>query len=77
MIYWSIMEIRIGILHAPREVTIDSNMSAEQVQAAVDAALNSGTALRLTDDKGRAILVPAAHIAYVDVAGPESRRVGF
>jgi hypothetical protein len=71
------MEIRIGILHAPREVTIDTVSSLDDVQSAVDAALNKGTTLRLADDKGRVVLVPAAHIAYVEIAGPESRRVGF
>lgn len=71
------MEIRIGILHAPREVVIDTTSSADEVQAAVDAALSKGTTLRLTDDKGRTVLVPAAHIGYVDIAGTEARRVGF
>lgn len=71
------MEIRIGILHAPREVTIDTVSSPEEVQSAVDTALNKGTTLRLADDKGRVVLVPAAHIAYVEIAGPDSRRVGF
>lgn len=71
------MEIRIGILHAPREVTIESVASADEVQAAVDGALSHGTTLRLTDDKGRVVLIPAAHIAYVDIAGTEARRVGF
>ena len=71
------MEIRIGILHAPREVLIDTVSSADDVQAAVDAALSKGTTLKLADEKGRVVLVPAAHIAYVEIAGPEGRRVGF
>jgi len=71
------MEIRIGILHAQREILVDSGSSAEELQAAVDAALGKGTTLRITDTKGRVVLVPAAHIAYVDIAGPDSRRVGF
>ena len=71
------MEIRIGILHAPREVMIDTTATADEVQAAVDAAVSNGTTLRLSDEKGRTVVVPAAHIAYVEMAGPESRRVGF
>lgn len=71
------MEIRIGILHAPREVMIDTVASADEVQSAVDAALSNGTTLKLTDEKGRSVLIPAAHIAYVEIAGPEGRRVGF
>lgn len=71
------MEIRVGILHAPREVLVDSGASAEELQAAVDTALAKGTTLKLTDAKGRVVLIPAAHIAYVDIAGPDTRRVGF
>lgn len=71
------MEIRIGILHAQREILVDSGSSAEELQAAVDAALNKGTTLKLTDTKGRVVLIPAAHIAYVDISGPDTRRVGF
>ena len=71
------MEIRIGILHAPREVTLEVNLSTDEVHSAVDAALSKSSTLRLTDDKGRVVLIPAAHIAYVDIAGSEARRVGF
>lgn len=71
------MEIRIGVLHAQREVVIDSTLTLDEVHAAVDAALNSGTSLRLSDDKGREIIMPAAHIAYIDIAAAESRRIGF
>ena len=33
--------------------------------------------LVLTDDKGRKVIVPANLVAYVDIAHPDSRRVGF
>lgn len=71
------MEIRIGILHAPREVMIDTVSSADELQSAIDAALAKGTTLRLVDDKGRVVLVPAANIAFIEIAGSEGRRVGF
>lgn len=71
------MEIRIGILHAPREVVIESSETVEAVQSAVDAALNDNATLRLQDEKGRVVIVPAAHIAYIDIAAAEPRRVGF
>lgn len=71
------MEIRIGILHVQREVVIDTTSSVDEVKAALDTAVAKGTPLRLTDDKGRVVLVPAANIGYVDIAGSEVRRVGF
>lgn len=74
---WSNVEIRIGILHAPREIVIESNETADEVLAAVDAAISAGSTLRLHDEKGRTVLIPAANLGYVDIAAVESRRVGF
>ena len=71
------MEVRIGVQHTSREVVIDSTESAENIAKAVDAALNKGVALSLTDEKGRTIVVPAASIAYIDIAATDSRKVGF
>ena len=70
------MEIRIGILHAPREIVIESGETAEAILAAVDAAIAANTALQLQDDKGRVVLVPAGNLGYVDIAASLSRRVG-
>lgn len=71
------MEIRIGILHAPREIVIESSESADVIQAAVEAAIAANTTLQLQDEKGRVVLVPAANLGYIDIAATESRRVGF
>ncbi len=71
------MEVRIGVLHAPREVVFESTESVDNLQAAVDAAIALGSTLRLHDDKGRVILVPGALIAYVDIAAADARRIGF
>lgn len=71
------MEIRIGILHAPREIVIESSESADAIQAAIEAAIAANTTLQLQDEKGRVVLVPAANLGYIDIAASESRRVGF
>ena len=71
------MEVRIGVQNTSREVVIDSTDTAENITKAVDAALNKGVALSLTDEKGRTIVVPAASIAYIDIAAADSRKVGF
>ncbi|ANW18280.1 DUF3107 domain-containing protein [Streptomyces clavuligerus] len=72
------MEVKIGVLHAPREIVLESGQSADEVEQTVGEAL-SGKAplLSLTDDKGRKILVPADRIAYVEIGEPAVRRVGF
>ena len=72
------MEIRIGIVNAPRELSFESAQSAEELTEQIQAGLTSGTGiLKLTDDKGRVYIVPTAGIAYVDVGTEESRRIGF
>jgi hypothetical protein len=72
------VEIRIGIVNAPRELNFESSQSAEELAGQVQAALASGTGvLQLTDDKGRLYVVPTAGIAYVELGTEESRRIGF
>ena len=72
------MEVKIGVLHTAREITVDSDQTPEEVQALVDAALKSVDGqLVLTDEKGRKVIVPANLVAYVDIAQADTRRVGF
>ena len=72
------MEIRIGIVNAPRELSFESAQSAEELTEQIQAGITSGTGiLKLSDDKGRVYIVPAAGIAYVEVGTAESRRIGF
>lgn len=71
------MEVKIGVQDTPRELTLESNQTPEEIRSAVQAALSGGTLLELTDDRGRTLLVPAVKIAYVEVGPSASRRVGF
>ncbi len=71
------MEVKIGVQDTPRELTLESNQTPEEIRSAVQAALSGGTLLELTDDRGRTLLVPAAKVAYVEVGPSASRRVGF
>jgi hypothetical protein len=56
---------------------IDSVDSADSINKKLEAALSSGTVFSLSDEKGRTVVVPAASIAYVDIAASEVRKVGF
>ena len=72
------MEVRIGVKGAPRELVVDSNQSADEIQKAVDAALKDNTpTVTLTDEKGRRVVVATDKLAYVEIAESEGRRVGF
>ena len=72
------MEVKIGVQHAPREIVLETELSAEALEAVVTDALTGKTALlALTDTKGRKILVPTDRLSYVDIGEPTSRKVGF
>jgi hypothetical protein len=71
------MEVKIGVQHAPRELVVESADTAEEIQAALDQALAGDGTLRLTDNRGRQVLVPARNIAYVEMGGGVIGQVGF
>ncbi|WP_435743104.1 DUF3107 domain-containing protein [Nocardioides sp. SYSU DS0663] len=71
------MEVKIGVQHAPRELVVDTDDSADQVQQLVAEAVSNATVLTLTDSKGRKLVVPAAKIAYVEIGGGVVGQVGF
>lgn len=75
------MDIRIGIVNAPREVGIEmsDDASADDVKSAINAALAAGESLVwLTDKKGRETGFPADRIAYIEIGNPgDDQRIGF
>ena len=72
------MEVRIGVKGAPRELVLDSNQTAEDIQKTIDTALKDGTpTVTLTDEKGKRVVVATDKLAYVEIAESEGRRVGF
>ena len=72
------MEVKIGVQFATRELSLESNQSADDIAKAVSDALKADLGiLTLVDEKGRRVLVPADKVAYVEIAETESRRVGF
>jgi DNA-binding MurR/RpiR family transcriptional regulator len=73
------MDVRIGVVHTPKELTVEFEGSETDITKAVEAALG-GTApvLWLTDVKGRRVGVPADKIAYVEIdTDGAAKRVGF
>ena len=72
------MEVKIGVQYAPRELSLESSQSPDEVAKAVSDALRADLGvLTLVDEKGRRVLVPADKLAYVEIAETEQRRVGF
>lgn len=71
------MEIKIGIQHVARELTVETEATAKDVEANLREALAANSLLALTDEKGRKVLVPADKIAYIDLGQEKTRPVGF
>jgi hypothetical protein len=72
------VEVKIGIQSVPRELSVETETSAEDVEAALKEAVAAEAGIFvLTDAKGGKVLVPAEKIAYLEFGGPEPRRVGF
>lgn len=72
------MEVKIGVQFATRELVLDTNMTGDEIEAAVGSALgDEAGVLTLVDIKGRRVIVPAAKLAYVEVGVPAAGQVGF
>ena len=73
------MEVKIGIHSVPRELIVETDTPAEEVERELSAALagDGASVFVLSVSKGGKVLVPADKIAYVEFGAPEARRVGF
>ena len=74
------MEVRIGIAQSSKEIEVDLGESADRdtVLKDIEASLERGDVLWLTDRRGRRVGIPTTQVAYVEVGAPANeRRVGF
>lgn len=72
------MEIRIGIQNSPREIAIETNSKASEVEGAIAAAISGKEPfIRLTDERDSLYLIPTSALAYVEIGSDQTRRVGF
>lgn len=72
------MELRIGIKHAPRELTFETNLPLAEVEQAISTAIEQDQPIiRLVDEKERTYLVKTDEVLYVEIGADQTRRVGF
>ena len=81
------MEVKIGVQNVAREIVLESDQSAEEVEKLVTAALADGGTLSLVDvdvsgvslvdGSGRRVIVPVAVLGYVDIGVARKGSVGF
>jgi len=73
------LEVKIGIHSVPRELVVETDATAEEIERDLSAALGVGAhaVFALSIGKGGRVLVPAEKIGYVELTGSEQRRIGF
>lgn len=75
------MEVRIGITHSPREISLelDDSVKTDDLRKQVEDVMSGKTtSFWLTDKKGKQVAIPAEKIAYVEIGSPDSSpRIGF
>jgi hypothetical protein len=73
------MEVRIGVVHTPKELALDFDGGVDDAVETIEKALKDGASMVWLDDaKGRKIGVPADKLAYIEVDLEEGpKRVGF
>jgi len=73
------MEIRIGVVFTPKELTLEPEGAPDDVVKMVEKALKDGVAMIWFEDvKGHKVGVPADKLGYIEVDADEgSTRVGF
>ncbi len=73
------MEVKIGIQSVPRELVVERDSAADDIEQVLTSAVAGGeqSVFALAVSKGGKLLVPADKIADVEFGVPEARRVGF
>ena len=72
------VDIRIGIINNPRELTIQSAQTLGEIEQGItDALATENGTLRLEDEKGHVFVVASRNLAFVEIGQEKSRKVGF
>jgi hypothetical protein len=75
------VDVRIGVINNPKELVVELEDTAdrEALQASIMTALADTDGLvKLTDRKGRDVIVPVSRVAYVEIgAALQARQIGF
>jgi hypothetical protein len=72
------VQVRIGVQSVAKELVVETSLSADEVEHAVnDAVAEDDGVFTLRSKNGARVVVPAAKLAYVEIDESESRSVGF
>ncbi|GAA4597243.1 DUF3107 domain-containing protein [Planotetraspora phitsanulokensis] len=72
------MEIKIGVQSVHREIIVETDLSADQIEEELRKALAADKGVfSLTDTKGRRVVVPVQSLGFVEIGEDEQRTIGF
>jgi hypothetical protein len=72
------MQIRIGVQSVPKELVVETSLSADEVEEEIARAVREeGGVLTIRDSNGGRVVVPSAKLAYVEIGESGSKSVGF
>ena len=71
------MQVRIGVQSVPKELVVETSLSADEVEQAVSDALSDTDGVFTLNSKSGRVVVPAAKLAYVEIGGGDVPSVGF
>ncbi|MWA05291.1 DUF3107 family protein [Actinomadura sp. LD22] len=72
------MQVRIGVQNVPKEIVVETDQSADEVQEALADALSEPRGVFVLKDRrsGR-VVIPAERVGYLEISEDERRGVGF
>jgi hypothetical protein len=71
------VQVRIGVQSVPKELVVETSMSAEEVEQAVGDAIGDDDGVFTLRSRNGRIVVPAAKLAYVEIGESDTPSVGF
>ena len=72
------MQVRIGVQNVPKELVVETDQSADEVQNALAKALAEPHGIFVLQDRraGR-VVIPVEGVGYLEIFDDEQRNVGF
>jgi hypothetical protein len=71
------VQVRIGVQSVPKELVVETSLSADEVEEAIADALGDPAGVFILKSKGGRVAVPAAKLAYVEIGDTDVPSMGF
>jgi hypothetical protein len=71
------VQVRIGVQSVPKELIVETSLSADEVEQALTDALGEDDGVFTLKSQGGRVVVPTSKLAYVEIGETEAPSVGF